>query len=323
MIEKGFERLMRLIERVLAAAFVFAVCLNFVNVIGRYVFARTLAWGDEVQVYIMVGMTFLGAAVVTWRNLHLRMDVLVKSVPVRIRVLLVAVELLVILALAAFVLVQSTLYAGRIFSIAQTSDIGIPMWIPHSVLPIGFGLIALVTLWRAIEFVRRAREGTSRDGAEAEPVSFALGVLPVALLLLGFPIFIVLLAAVTVALIFYMHLPLAALHQNLFGGVNAFALLAVPYFIYAGELMGRGSVAQRLVDFVQAGVGSVRGSLGVTTVGTSAIFGAISGRARRRSQPSARSCTRPCARPAIRTPFRRDWSPRSARSTSSFRPASR
>lgn len=108
-------------------------------------------------------------------------------------------------------------------------------------------------------------------------MSFALGVLPVALLLLGFPIFIVLLAAVTVALVFFMQLPLAALHQNLFGGINAFALLAVPYFIYAGELMGRGSVAQRLVDFVQAGVGSVRGSLGVTTVGTSAIFGAISG----------------------------------------------
>ena len=108
-------------------------------------------------------------------------------------------------------------------------------------------------------------------------MSFALGVLPVILLLLGFPIFLVLLSAVTVALVFFMNVPLAALHQNLFGGVNAFALLAVPYFIYAGELMGRGSVAQRLVDFVQAGVGSVRGSLGVTTVGTSAIFGAISG----------------------------------------------
>jgi C4-dicarboxylate transporter DctM subunit len=108
-------------------------------------------------------------------------------------------------------------------------------------------------------------------------MTFALGILPVALLLLGFPIFIVLLASVTTALVFYMHVPLAALHQNLFGSVNAFALLAVPFFIYAGELMGRGTVAQRLVDFVQAGVGSVRGSLGVTTVGTSAIFGAISG----------------------------------------------
>ena len=108
-------------------------------------------------------------------------------------------------------------------------------------------------------------------------MSFALGVLPILLLLLGFPIFIVLLSSVTVTLMFFMSVPMAALHQTMFGSINAFALLAVPFFIYAGELMGRGSVAQRLVDFVQAGVGSVRGSLGVTTVGTAAIFGAISG----------------------------------------------
>jgi C4-dicarboxylate transporter DctM subunit len=108
-------------------------------------------------------------------------------------------------------------------------------------------------------------------------MTFALGIVPVVLLLLGFPIFLVLLTAATVALVFFMNVPLAALQQNLFGSINAFALLAVPFFVYAGELMGRGSVAQRLVDFVQAGVGSVRGSLGVTTVGTSAIFGAISG----------------------------------------------
>src|SRR5258707_4552385 len=107
------------------------------------------------------------------------------------------------------------------------------------------------------------------------PVSRLVG--PVVLLLIGFPIFMVLLTAVTVALVFFMHVPLVVIHQNLFGSVNATPLLAVPFFIYAGELMGRGSVAQRLADFVQGGVGSVRGSLGVTTVGTSAIFGAISG----------------------------------------------
>ena len=108
-------------------------------------------------------------------------------------------------------------------------------------------------------------------------MSFALGVLPVALLLLGFPIFLVLLASVTVALVFFMSIPLTVLHQNLYGSIDAFPLLAIPFFIYAGELMGRGSVAQRIVDVVQAGVGKVPGSLGVTTVGTSAIFGAISG----------------------------------------------
>ena len=108
-------------------------------------------------------------------------------------------------------------------------------------------------------------------------MTFALAVVPIVLLLLGFPIFMVLLTAVTVALVFFMNVPLVVVHQNLFGSVNATPLLAVPFFIYAGELMGRGSVAQRLVDFVQSGVGSVRGSLGVTAVGTSAIFGAISG----------------------------------------------
>src|SRR3954468_2893590 len=108
-------------------------------------------------------------------------------------------------------------------------------------------------------------------------MTFALAVVPVVLLLLGFPIFLVLLTAVTVALVFYMHVPLFVVHQNLFASVNATPLLAIPFFIYAGELMGRGSVAQRLVDFVQSGVGSVRGSLGITTVGTATIFGAISG----------------------------------------------
>ncbi len=108
-------------------------------------------------------------------------------------------------------------------------------------------------------------------------MSFALGVVPILLLLLGFPIFLVLLTAITVALVFFMNVPLAAMHQNLFGSVSAYALLAVPYFIYAGELMGRGSVARRLVDFVQSGVGPLRGSIGITTVGTATIFGAISG----------------------------------------------
>ncbi len=108
-------------------------------------------------------------------------------------------------------------------------------------------------------------------------MSFALGFLPLALLLLGFPIFLVLLASVSTALVFFMQIPLPALHQNLFGAIDAYALLAVPFFIFAGELMGRGSVADRLVGFVNAGVGSVRGSLAVTTVGSSALFGAISG----------------------------------------------
>jgi C4-dicarboxylate transporter DctM subunit len=70
---------------------------------------------------------------------------------------------------------------------------------------------------------------------------------------------------------------LNAIHQNLFGSLNANGLTAVPFFIFAGELMSRGSVSLRLVDFVQSLVGRLPGALGVTTVGTATVFGAISG----------------------------------------------
>jgi C4-dicarboxylate transporter DctM subunit len=108
-------------------------------------------------------------------------------------------------------------------------------------------------------------------------MTYTLALLPVLLLFMGMPIFLVLLSASAVTVLFVMSVPLAALHQTLFGAVDSFALLSVPFFIFAGELMGRGSVAKRIVDILQSGIGSVRGSLPLTTVGTAAIFGAMSG----------------------------------------------
>jgi TRAP-type C4-dicarboxylate transport system permease small subunit len=164
-IDKAFEHLMRVIERVLAYAFVFAVCLNFTNVVGRYGLGRTILWADEVQVYIMVWMAFLGAVVASWRNIHLRMDVLVRGLPRRWQAWVKALEMLAVLVLTGFVVLQSSNYVGRIFALEQRSDTGgIPMWIPHSAVVLGFLLVALVTLWRAFQLA------TGRGGtAEAVP----------------------------------------------------------------------------------------------------------------------------------------------------------
>ena len=108
-------------------------------------------------------------------------------------------------------------------------------------------------------------------------VAYSMALLPAVLLIAGVPIYLVLLSASAATVLFVANMPAAALHQTLFGALDSFALLSVPFFIFAGELMGRGSVARRIVDILQAAVGSVRGSLPLTTVGTSAIFGAMSG----------------------------------------------
>ena len=88
MIDKAFDRIARAIELVLAVAFIMAVVLNFTNVVGRYLFGISFLASDEVQVFVMVGMTFLGAAVVTRRHEHLRMDVLVQFMPGPVRLAL-------------------------------------------------------------------------------------------------------------------------------------------------------------------------------------------------------------------------------------------
>jgi len=106
---------------------------------------------------------------------------------------------------------------------------------------------------------------------------FTLAIVPTALMIFGAPVFLVLLTASAATVLFIMDVPVEALHQTLFGAIDSFALLAVPFFLYAGELMGRGSVAKRIVDIMQASTGSMRGSLPLTTVGTSAVFGAMSG----------------------------------------------
>ncbi|MEM8916475.1 MAG: TRAP transporter large permease, partial [Pseudomonadota bacterium] len=67
--------------------------------------------------------------------------------------------------------------------------------------------------------------------------------------------------------------------QRIVSGINVFSLMAIPFFIFAGELMFHGGIARRLVQFASAAVGAVRGGLGIVNVLSSMLFGGISGSA--------------------------------------------
>jgi C4-dicarboxylate transporter DctM subunit len=104
-----------------------------------------------------------------------------------------------------------------------------------------------------------------------------LVVLPVVLLLFGVPIFVVLIAAASIGVVLLNIGTMDPIHLALFGGLDNFPLLAVPLFIFAGEIMGRGGIARRLVEWVLAVVGGVRGSLALATLASSELFGSMSG----------------------------------------------
>jgi tripartite ATP-independent transporter DctM subunit len=81
------------------------------------------------------------------------------------------------------------------------------------------------------------------------------------------------------ATILYMGLPPLVVFQRLNSGMSVFTLLAVPFFIYAGDLMVRGGIASRIVAFAGSVVGHLRGGLGQVNIAASTLFGGISGSA--------------------------------------------
>ena len=100
-------------------------------------------------------------------------------------------------------------------------------------------------------------------------------ILLLVLSILGIPIYLALGIGTLVALNM-ADMPFIVLPQKLFAGMNSSSLLAIPFFMLAGNIMSR-SITGKLIDVSNALIGWIKGSLAVVTVLASALFGAISG----------------------------------------------
>jgi tripartite ATP-independent transporter DctM subunit len=98
------------------------------------------------------------------------------------------------------------------------------------------------------------------------------------LMFIGTPIAFCL-GAASFAAILYMGLPPLVIFQQMNSGMSVFTLLAIPFFIFAGDLMVRGGIAQRIVAFAGSMIGHLRGGLGQVNIAAATLFGGISGSA--------------------------------------------
>jgi len=108
--------------------------------------------------------------------------------------------------------------------------------------------------------------------------------IPLLILSLSFTLFLLLGVPVAFAIglsalctLLYEGMPLAVGFQQMISGMNIFSFLAIPFFIFAGELMLYGGIADKIVNFARAVIGHVRGGLGMSNVLACTLFGGVSG----------------------------------------------
>lgn len=159
-IHRGVNGLLGAIRIIAALLLVASVAINFANIVGRYFFAVSLQWAEEVMLFLMIGCVFLGTGLVGWGGKHIRMDVIVSLFPPPVRRVLELFAELVTIATSLAVAVFAWPVISMLAQFDQRSQAAnIPLVIPQAMLPIGLSLMALLIAMRLI------LQGTARrDG---------------------------------------------------------------------------------------------------------------------------------------------------------------
>lgn len=272
---RGYSKFLDVLEKVekaiLAVTVGIMVIIIAYQVIMRYIFAHANSWSEELARYLFIYDVMIGAAIAIRRNSHLQIDILINLMKPKVRTILTIIATLAGMVFMVFLLSYSITLV-QTGARTMSAGLGIPMSIPYSCMPVGIVLMLLTSIEVLFKNISALR---GRKGGPGMNAGLLIIILLLGLALLGFPIYIALgigaLAALNLA-----DLPLIVLPQRMFAGMNGSALLAIPFFILAGNIMSR-SITGKLIDICNAIIGHIKGSLSLVTILASALFGAISG----------------------------------------------
>lgn len=248
-----------------------------VNVIARSVFDTGFLWTDEIAKLALSTLAFIGGAAAYGRGHHTAVRSLLNVLPVSVRRLCEAGAELVVLLLAVVIGANSVLLLQTRWT-ELTPILEMPAaWIAAP-LTVSMALLSIHAAHRLLRYriatamtvavpllLCLAAAAAMRGAwlplmAGDAAIAIALILFLVAILS-GLPVGFGLLLATTSYLWLSDTVPLIALPQNMVDGTGNFVLLALPFFILAGLIMERGGISLRLVRFVRALVGHLRGGL--------------------------------------------------------------
>jgi C4-dicarboxylate transporter DctQ subunit len=159
------EKLLRLVRALVAVIgalsgilLVASVALNFANVIGRYFFNASIPWAEEAMLFLMVGCVFLGNGVVAWSGRQIRMDVVVRMLPPKVREALDLLSELVLLITSVAIVIFAWPVIRDLAEFDQRSQAAdFPLAIPQAMVPIGLSIMAFLVAVRLLVPQRRRK----------------------------------------------------------------------------------------------------------------------------------------------------------------------
>ena len=150
-IERWAHRVMGVIRIMSGALLIGSVAVNFANIIGRYFFAVSIQWAEEVMLFLMIACVFLNCGLVGWSGRQIRMDAFVSLLPPRPRAIVELICELVLIATSILLAVMAWPVVSMLAELDQRSQAAnIPLVLPQAAMPIGFLLMAFLIAVRLV-----------------------------------------------------------------------------------------------------------------------------------------------------------------------------
>lgn len=281
----------KIVDWFAALAVVVMTLLVFFQVANRYIIGWIVPWTEEVSRILFIWITFVGAYIALKANSHIAVSTFFMRFTPKNRERISNILIFLIFYFIGYLFWLSLKVIPATIG-TTTPVLEISYLYIHLSFPIFMGLMFLYLIgrifqmgWRHVVFsclvsmaflaILYLIFGTR---AYSGPVLVVISLLCTGLLItFSMPIVFALGIGCALFLVLFKDYPHQIMHTRMVGGIDSFPLLAVPFFILAGDLLNTGGVTTRLVALAKVLVGSIRGGLGMVTVLGEYFFSGISG----------------------------------------------
>jgi tripartite ATP-independent transporter DctM subunit len=274
-----------------ALAVVVMTLLVFFQVANRYIIGWIVPWTEEVSRILFIWITFAGAYIALKANSHIAVHTFFKRFTPKNQEKISNILIFLVCCFIGYLFWLSLKVIPATFGVT-TPVLEISYLYIHLSFPIFMGLMFLYLIgrvfkmgWRRLVFSCLVSIGIVAGlylifgiKSYSGPVLVVISLVCTGLLItFSMPIVFALGIGCALFLVLFKDYPHQIMHTRMVGGIDSFPLLAVPFFILAGELLNTGGVTTRLVALAKVLVGSIRGGLGMVTVLGEYFFSGISG----------------------------------------------